>query len=210
MKLIENLNWRYATKSFNSAKKVAPNQIRLLKEATRLSASSYGLQLYKVLVIENPELREELKRVSYNQSQITEASHLFVFCACSETYDQEIDDYFQLLFNLPGAEADQLTAYWQSTKSQISNMAKPDRNTWMEKQCYLAMSTLLIACADLKIDACPMEGFHRAEYDRILGLKEQGLSSVVIVPVGYRSEKDLTQHRKKVRRPEEKLFISIR
>ncbi|MBC6366822.1 NAD(P)H-dependent oxidoreductase [Algoriphagus sp. AK58] len=209
MKLLENLNWRYATKSFNPDKKVSAEHIKSLKEAVRLSASSYGLQLYRVLVIENPDVRSELRKVSYDQKQITEASHLFVFCTLTERFEEGIDEYFHLLFQTPGANKNELNSYWNTTKLMVSGMEETNRKSWMEKQCYLAMSTLLMACAELKIDACPMEGFEKERYDSILGLREKGLNASVIVPVGYRSDFDQTQYRVKVRKDQETLFISL-
>lgn len=206
MNLIENLNWRYATKSFDPDKKVNLKDLENLMEAIRLSVSSYGLQLYKVLVIENPEIRRELRKASWNQAQITDASHLFVFCNYTRDYDRQVDDFIGKILDNQQGDKEGLVQYGQSIKKNIRNMSDTERSAWAEKQTYLALNNLLIACAELRIDACPMEGFDNDAYDAILGLDELGLHASVIAPVGFRSADDHTQHRKKIRKAKEELF----
>lgn len=206
MKTIENLEWRYATKQFDSSKKVQENEIELLKRAIQLSVSSYGLQLYKVLVIEDKELRERLKKASWNQSQITDASHLFVFCNYSEVHSSDIDDYIQNASETRNIPIDLLESYRDSMAKAIANKSEVAVQNWLERQPYLAVSNLLMACAELKIDACPMEGFIAEEYNEILNLVEQKLNACVITAVGYRSEHDETQFLPKIRKPKELLF----
>jgi len=209
MKLIDNLKWRYATKKFDASKKVSSNDIEVLKEAVRLSVSSYGLQLYKVLIIENTEVKEQLKKVSWDQSQITDASHLFVFCNYTTNFDYHVDNYIQLIADEQGVGGEGLKNYGETIKSSIEKKDKAAKKSWAEKQTYLALSNLLAACAELKIDACPMEGFDNHSYNQILGLDELGLNAAVIAPVGYRSAEDSTQYRKKIRKPVKKLFQTI-
>jgi nitroreductase len=206
MKLIENLNWRYATKSFDPDKKVSRDVLENLMEAIRLSVSSYGLQLYKVLIIENPEIRKELRKASWDQAQITDASHLFVFCNYTSDYDRLVDDYIRKILDNQRGDREGPIKYGQSIKSNIGNMTEAERSSWAEKQTYLALNNLLIACAELRIDACPMEGFDNDSYDAILGLNEMGLHASVIAPVGFRSADDHTQYRKKIRKTKEELF----
>lgn len=206
MRLLENLKWRYATKKFNPSKKISDIDLERLKEAIQLSVSSYGLQLYKVLVIENQELRAQLKKASWDQSQITDASHLFVFCNYTDRSEKHIDDYIQTTAKTQGTSLDKLSAYSEFIKGSLSLKTDSEWISWSEKQTYLALSNLLMACADLKIDACPMEGFESDKYNEILGLKKKGLNAAVIAPVGFRSEEDHTQFRKKVRKPKEVLF----
>ncbi|TDK47957.1 NAD(P)H-dependent oxidoreductase [Algoriphagus formosus] len=210
MKLIETLNWRYATKKFDSKKKIDSKSLELLKEAIRLSVSSYGLQLYKVLIIEDPKTKELLRAASWNQSQITDASHLFVFCSYKQNFTEGVDSYISLLQE--AAEESNhsgILAYGKSIKENISSMEDLERKFWSEKQVYLAMNNLLIAAAELRLDACPMEGFEPEKYDRILGLGDQGLHAVLVAPVGYRAEDDSAQFRKKVRRSTKELFEMI-
>jgi len=206
MNLIDKLNWRYATKIFDPHKKVSAHDLAFLKEAIRLSVSSYGLQLYKVLIIENDDIREELRKSSWNQSQITDASHLFVFCNYTRNYDQHVDSYIRRIIELQGKSDDGLKQYGEFIKKTIAGMPTEERKSWSEKQTYLALNNLLMACAELKIDACPMEGFDKQAYNRLLGLDELGLNASVIAPVGYRSDNDETQERQKVRKSMEELF----
>lgn len=207
MNLLDKLNWRYATKIFDASKKVSEDDLNFLKEAIRLSVSSYGLQMYKVLIIENPEIRKELRKASWDQSQITDASHLFIFCNYMINHDKHVDDYIQLIIDTQGSvDKEGLKNYADFIKSDIAGMTSVERKSWSEKQTYLALNNLIVACADRQIDACPMEGFDKKKYNHILGLDELGLHASVIAPVGYRSAKDETQARKKVRKPIEQLF----
>ncbi len=209
MNLIENLKWRYATKRFDSNKKLNSANLELLKESIRLSASSYGLQLYKVLIIEDEKMKALLKDASWGQAQITEASHIFVFCNYSKVTSQQIDEYLQLKASIQNLKTDDLKAYGDFMKNTLLGMTEEQMNNWTAKQCYIALGNLLAACADLKIDACPMEGFEPEKYDNILGLKAKGLNAAVIAAVGYRSQEDQTQFAAKVRKPLEELFETI-
>ncbi|MCK0136141.1 NAD(P)H-dependent oxidoreductase [Arenibacter sp. S6351L] len=206
MNLIDHLNWRYATKMFDPKRKVGKQDLEFLKEAIRLSVSSYGLQLYKVLIIENDEIRAALRKASWDQSQITDASQLFVFCNYTLDYDRHVDDYVERIITTQGNSSDGIKQYGESIKSIIAKMSAEERKSWSEKQTYLALNNLLIACAELKIDACPMEGFDNQAYNQILGLDELGLNAAVIAPVGYRSASDKSQNRLKIRKTKEELF----
>lgn len=210
MNLIDNLKWRYATKQFNSEKAVTNTDLEFLKEAIQLSVSSYGLQLYKVLIVQNHEIRKKLRLASWDQSQITDASHLFIFCRQTGDYNQYVDEYIQRVVKTqhPLNEKN-LLKYGESIKHSIENMTFEDRKSWTEKQTYLALNNLLIACSEKQIDACPMEGFDKKAYDRILGLEKKNLSASVVAPVGYRSIKDSTANRTKVRKPIQELFETI-
>ena len=209
MNLIESLNWRYATKKFDPNKKIKPEDLEKIKEAVRLSASSYGLQLYKVLVIDDPEIREKLKPASWGQTQITDASHLFFFFYYTNVNDQHIDDYLDLKADTQGLERDSLVDYGNMMKGAVSGMPEAVQSQWTARQTYIALGNLLAACSMLRIDACPMEGFEPAKYNEILGLDKKGLNAAVIATVGYRSDEDKTQGLKKVRKPAESLFESI-
>ena len=206
---LDNQNWRYATKKFDANKKVSAQDIEILKEAIRLSTSSYGLQPYKVLIIENPELREALKPAAWNQSQITEASHLIIFANIINIGGGEIDSYVKTISEIRNIPFEDLTGYGAFMKSKIATLPLEERNNWTSKQTYLALANLLNAAADLKIDVTPMEGFDREAVDEILGLKEKGLSVSLIATVGYRHEDDTAQHLKKVRKSNEELFINL-
>ncbi len=207
MNLIKNLEWRYATKKFDSSKKVSSENLEFIKKAIQLSPSSYGLQLYKVLIIENKALREKLKPASYGQSQITEASHLVVFCNYSVVTEKHIDEYFVLKSQIEKIDILDYKDYSEFIKADVNNKSQIEKDKWISNQIYLALGNLLNACAELKIDACPMEGFDAKEYNKILNLNEQGLNSAVIATIGYRSANDSSQKNKKIRKIINNLFI---
>ncbi len=134
----------------------------------------------------------------------------YLFCNYTVNHDQHVDDYIQLIIETQNLhDIKGLKQYGESIKGNIANKTLAERNSWAEKQTYLALNNLLIACADRQIDACPMEGFDKNEYNRILGLDEMGLNASVIAPVGYRSQRDQAQNRKKVRKPKKELFQTV-
>ena len=206
MNLLEHLQWRYATKKFDPTKKVSSNDLEKIKQAIQLSVSSYGLQLYKVLIIENLEIREKLKPVSWNQSQITDASHLIVFCNYTDAIPQAIDNFIEQTAVTRNLDLERLNVYGDFIKSKLNEKSDTEKTSWLKSQTYLALGNLLSACAELKIDACPMEGFEPEAYNEILGLNGQGLNAAVISPIGYRHHEDDTAELPKVRKPIKELF----
>ncbi|WP_299261268.1 NAD(P)H-dependent oxidoreductase [uncultured Aquimarina sp.] len=209
MELLKNLEWRYATKKFNPNKRISESDLEKIKQAISLSASSYGLQAYKVLIIEDPEIRKQLLPKSWGQSQIVDASQLIVFCNYLNVNDKVIDDYLKLKGAIQDLSSDDLKGYGDFMKSKITKFSDEAVKSWTTKQTYIGLGNLLVACAELKIDACPMEGFESEAYNDILDLSEKGLSAAVIATIGYRSEEDLAQHNKKVRKPINELFETI-
>lgn len=200
MKLIDDLKWRYATKKF-SDKKVSKEDLEQLLEAINLSASSIGMQTYRLFVIDDPVLKKELGEGSFN-TQIAESSHLLVFAAFTSIDQEIIDKYIQFVAEERGTPIAEMDDF----KNTISDylLAKTDNENfiWSTKQAYIGLGTGLIAAASLKIDTTPMEGFDAEKFDRILGLKEKNLSSVVLLALGYRDEeKDWNAKLKKVRIP---------
>ncbi|MGH2664366.1 NAD(P)H-dependent oxidoreductase [Flavobacterium sp.] len=208
-KFIEHQNWRYATKKFDSTKKITDEDLNILKEAIRLSSSSYGLQPYKILIVEDPELRAKIQPAAWGQSQIVDASHLFIFANIINLGDEEIDTYITNIAETRGIPAENIQGYGDFMKSKITTLPEDDKNNWTSKQTYLALGNLLNAAAELKIDATPMEGFEPEKINEILGLTEKGLNASLIATVGYRHEEDATQHNKKVRKSKEELFINL-
>ena len=206
MQLIEDLKWRYATKKYDATKKVSEENISKLKEAIHLSASSWGLQLYKFLDIKNPTIRESLKPHSWGQKQITDASHLFVFCSHTTVSDQDTDDYIALKAKVQGMKVEDLKGYGDFMKMKINEKSPGEVKDWTEKQTYLALGNALMACASMQIDATPMEGFDPIKYNEILGLTEKGLTATVVLAIGYRHIEDATQNQDKVRKPMTSLF----
>ena len=206
---IENQNWRYATKKFDNSKKITSHDLEILKEGIRLSASSYGLQPYKVFIIENPELRAKLQKAAWGQSQIVDASHLFIFANITDFGNSEIDEAVENISEIRSLPNGALNGYSDFMKSKISNLPLETRNNWTSKQTYLALGNLLNAAADLKIDVTPMEGFEASEVNAILGLDKLGLNASLIATAGYRHQEDETQHYIKARKSNKKLFITL-
>lgn len=206
---LDNQNWRYATKKFDSTKKISAEDLNTLKEAIRLSSSSFGLQPYKVIIVENPELRAKLQPASWGQSQIVDASHLIVFANQTNVNAEDIDNYVKNVAETRNIPESALTGYGDYMKGAIGAKSDEEKTIWTSKQTYLALGNLLNAAAELKIDVTPMEGFVPAQYNEILGLNELGLNASLVATIGYRSEEDATQHQKKVRKSNEELFITL-
>jgi nitroreductase len=206
---LNNQNWRYATKKFDATKKVSTEDLNTLKEAVRLSVSSYGLQPYKIIIVENPEIRAKLQPAAWGQSQIVDASHLFIFANDTNIGDEAIDAFLNTISITRETPLDALAGYGDFMKSKISTLEPGVKNTWSSKQTYLALGNLLNAAAELKIDVTPMEGFSPEQVNEILGLDKLNLNASLIATIGYRHEEDQTQHQKKVRKSQENLFITI-
>ena len=202
-------NWRYATKKFDSTKKISTEDLNSLKEAIRLSSSSYGLQPYKIFIVENPELRAKIQPAAWGQSQIVDASHLIVFANRKTINEAEVDAFFDNISQTREIPLEALSGYQGFMKGKINELSADEQNTWNSKQTYLALGNLLNAAAELKIDVTPMEGFSPFAVNEILGLDALGLNASLIATVGYRSEEDATQHQKKVRKSNEELFITL-
>ncbi|WP_107037433.1 NAD(P)H-dependent oxidoreductase [Brumimicrobium mesophilum] len=200
MKLIDDLNWRYATKKF-SPKRVADNDLEQIIEAINLSASSTGIQPYRLIVIDNPSLKKDLAEGSFN-SQIAEASHLLVFAAFASIRKEDISDYMELISKVRETPIEALADFENAISSGLLPQTDTDNFIWSAKQAYIGLGTALIAAAQLKIDSTPMEGFDAGKFDELLGLKEKNLKSVVILALGYRdAENDYLANLKKVRLP---------
>jgi len=208
MELIQKLNWRYAAKRMNG-QEVPQEKLERILEAIRLSASSAGLQPYKVIVIKDQETKEQLRAVSNNQPQITEASHVLLFAAWNKVTEEKVDSYLGRIAterNIPLESLDSFKAMFTGI------IAQPEEHnfTWTSRQTYIALGTGLIAAAFEEVDATPMEGFNNAAVDELLGLKEKGLSSVSIMTLGYRDvENDYLVNARKVRKSKEELFEVI-
>ncbi|NSL89032.1 NAD(P)H-dependent oxidoreductase [Chitinophaga sp. Mgbs1] len=209
MDIIEQLEWRYSTKKFDAAKKLSKEQLDRVLAATRLSASSYGLQPYKILVVENPAVRERLKAASWGQPQITDASHLVIFARVDNFNESHVDEYTNHIAQVRSINPEDLASFGAMMKGTVNSLTPEKSAAWTSKQAYLALGTLLTAAAAEGIDTCPMEGFDASQYDEILELKEKGLATVVIAGLGFRQEDDPMQHAIKVRKPMEKLVELI-
>ena len=209
--VIDALKWRYAVKRFNPDKKLKDSQIDKLIEGLSLTATSMGLQLMEFLVISNPDLKEQLQPLAFNQPQIHESSHLIVMCRKTSVSVEDIDSLIQLSIDKRNLdpEADNIKGYANMLKSTLK-MPPAQQQIWMDNQVYIAMGNLMTICAVEKIDACPMEGFDRNKVNQLLGLPQKGLQSVLICALGYRSEDDKYQHLTKIRRPKKSLVTYIK
>jgi len=209
MELLNKLNWRYAVSQFDTSKKVSDENIELIKEAIRLAPSSFGLQPYKVFIVDNKDLKEKLKPAAWGQSQITDASHVFIFCSYQDLTPEHVDDYFALRANVHDTDVTEYEGYQTFVKETVFQKSSEERRVWNSRQVYIGLGNLLNACAELKIDACPMEGFDPGAIGDILDLDDRGLDAVVIAAVGYRSQEDQNQHLPKVRKSQELFFETI-
>ena len=200
MNIIDKLNWRYATKKFSDAP-VSNEDLNTIIESARLTASSLGLQSYQIIDVRNAAIREKLRAVSFDQSQVTDASHYLILASTTKADHATADNYIDLVASTRGLEKESLVDYDNLIKGSIARMTEPVMSSWLAKQTYIALGTMMTTCAILGVDSCPMEGFDHEAYDTILGLKEKGLTAVVALPIGYRADSDKHQHMTKVRRP---------
>lgn len=209
MSLLENLNWRYATKKMNG-QAVPEEHVQYILEAARLAPSSSGLQPFRILLITDPALKAKIQPIAYNQEQITAASHVLVFAAFDEYTKERVDAPFaqqEVERGLPAGFAD---GYKDGLFQQLSAQTKDQNFQHAARQAYIALGTALAAAAELKVDATPMEGFSNADLDALLELDKLGLKSVLIVPLGYRdTENDWLVNLKKVRTPKEEFIINL-
>jgi len=209
MDLIQALNWRYAAKRMNG-QKVPQQKIDNILEATRLAPSSMGLQPYSVLVIEDEDLRKEIQKVANNQPQIVEASHLLVFAAWDNISEAQINDYINNTAETRGVTLESLAGFRNALLGIASRNTQEQNYQWAARQAYIAFGTAIAAAATEQVDATPMEGFNAAALDELLNLKEKGLRSVTLLPLGYRdSENDWLANQKKVRREKEEFFLHL-
>jgi nitroreductase len=208
MSLIDTLQWRYATKKMDPTKAVPQEKLDQILEAIRLTASSSGLQPYEVLVITNKAIQEQIRGIANDQSQVTDCSYLLVFAAWDNYTAERINDAFDMTEEIRNFKNEAGIAYRQILLKNYPARDPEINFTHAAKQAYIGVGTALIAAADAQVDSTPMEGFNPAALDEILNLKEKGLRSVVMMPLGYRkSDEDWLLNLKKVRRPKEG-FIS--
>ena len=208
MTLIDKLNWRYATKRMNGTK-VPQEKIDRILEAIRLSPTSFGLQPFKVIVVEDPALRERIYNEACQQPQIKEASHILVFAASKNVSAAQVNDYMELIATTRDIPVETLSGFRAAFDGIVAGSA--DQNfVWTARQAYIAFGVGIVAAMNEDVDATPMEGFSTDALDKILGLAEQNLGSTTILSLGYRDEKtDNLVHAAKVRKSKSALFEFI-
>ncbi|MBN9519901.1 NAD(P)H-dependent oxidoreductase [bacterium] len=207
--VLSALRWRYATKAFEPARRIAPATWAALEQAVVLAPSSYGLQPWAFVVVTDPEVRKRLHPVSWNQPQILDASHLVVFAAKHPPTATDVERHVANAEAVRGQPAGSLDPLRQRILGSLAKMSPADAHAWATRQCYLALGVFLSAAANLGVDACPMEGFQPEKYDEILGLTAKGLKAVVIATAGYRSESDKYAAAAKVRFPVDEVVIRV-
>ena len=208
MNIHEALDWRYAVREF-SPEKLDAHTVETLVDAARKSASSYGLQPYKILIIGNKSVRKDLLAYSFGQQKVLDCSHLIVFAAQTDIGDHTVDRYvtqFEKIRSVPAAE---ISGYVTHMKEALASKSQAEKQAWAHQQAYIALGTLLTAAASMRIDSCPMTGFDHNAYDDVLGLAELGLESSAIVALGYRSARDRSSGLPKVRFDYDDLVITM-
>jgi nitroreductase len=199
-KLIESLEWRYATKKFDASKKIDKKTWASLESALVLTASSYGLQPWKFIIVENQELKEKLKAVSWNQSQVADCSHHVVFAIKEKLDEEHIDAFLMQTAKVRGVDVSSMDGYKKMMLGDLVNGPRSQViSEWAARQVYIALGNFMTAAAVLGIDTCPMEGIDPGKYTELLGLSGTGWKVVVACPAGYRASDDKYSSMKKVR-----------
>ena len=209
MDIIEQLEWRYATKKFDATKKLSPEKLETLKNAFNLTATSFGLQPLKMIVIQNKELQEKFVEHSYYQRQVADASHLLVLCIENDTSEDDIHAYFDLEKKIRGTSEEIISTFRNQLVKMFKNKSIEEKQLSSIYQTYIALGNLMTVCAGERIDSCPMEGFVPEKIDELLNLKALNLKSVLMLPVGFRAEDDIMSGMQKVRKPLHKTVIEI-
>lgn len=198
--ILEKLRWRYAVKKFDSTKRIPDQTWDALEQALVLTPSSFGLQPWKFIVITEQSLKEKLRPLCWNQSQVADCSHLLVCTIRKNIGAKEVDKFIESFSSARSVELNSLEPYKQIINNYLSKESDAETiNHWASRQVYIALGNFMTSAALLGIDTCPMEGFEPKEVDEILGLEKQNLHSIVLCPAGYRSPDDSFQHQKKVR-----------
>lgn len=199
MELVEQLQWRYATKKFDSSKKIDDKTWITLEDALVLTPSSYGLQPWKFVVVTDQSIKDKLPEHSFQQPQPKDCSHLVVISRLNKLDLEYVDKYVKAIADTRGLAPESLDSYKGMMTGFVKRSSEAELEQWMTKQCYIALGNLMTSAALLNVDACPMEGFNKAKYDEILKLDEQGINSVVLCAMGYRASDDKYAEHAKVR-----------
>jgi nitroreductase len=207
--LLAALNFRYATKAFDPARKIPSDTWVAIETSLALTPSSFGLQPWKFLVVDTPEIREKLKAASWGQPQVTDASHLVILTARTDLSQADIDSWIARLAEVQGTPIENLSGLAGMISSFSGAMDAPAKQAWNTRQVYIALGQLMTAAALLGIDTCPLEGISPADYDEVLGLRDSGYTTAVACVLGYRSGDDKYATMPKARFPEERLIAHI-
>ncbi len=209
MNIVQSLEWRYACKKFDETKIVPENKITILKEAFNLTATSFGFQPIKMLIIKNKELQQQLVAHSFGQQQVGNASHILVLCINDDITLQDIDDNFDREKEIRGTSEEIIASFRKYLKDSFSKKSLEEKQQSAIYQVYIALGNLMTVCALEQIDACPMEGFNTQKFDEILELDKRKLKSALLFPIGYRADDDFMSKLKKVRKPLNNVIIEF-
>ena len=205
--IINSLKWRYACKKFDNTRLLSDDKIDVLSEAFNLTATSFGLQPIKMIIIKDKKLQKQLKKHAFDQQQVETASHVLVICIQDYFTLEDIDDYFDLEKEIRGTSEKILGKYRKQLKDIYENKSTIEKQKSAINQAHIALGNLMTVCALEKIDSCPMEGYNAQKFDEILELNQHNLRSVLVLPVGYRADDDFMSTLKKVRKPIEEMVI---
>lgn len=208
MSLRNDLNWRYASKKMNG-ENISEEQLNAVLTAINLSASSYGLQPFKVTVVSQADIKDKLQIAAYGQPQVGSSSHILVFTVPLKITEAYIQNYICLIADERNIPVGFLDDYKNTLLKTVVALPADVQQIWATKQAYIALGTALVAAAEQKIDACPMEGFDAVEFDKILNLTEKGFKSVVILVLGHRAETDTYANFNKVRKAKVDMFEMV-
>ena len=209
MKTIKQLKWRYACKKFDTSKSLSDKKINKLKKAFNLTATSFGLQPIKMLVIKDSKIKTSLLEHAYYQQQITTCSHLLVLCINTQINSDTIDSYFDLEKKIRGTSEEIIGKFRKQLQDSFTNKTEQEKEQSAIYQTYIALGNLMTVCALEKIDSCAMEGFNPTKFNEVLNLKDLNLKSILLLPVGYRDKTDFMSTLKKVRKPLEEIVIEL-
>ena len=208
MALLDDLKWRYATKAYDSTKKVDQKDVDKIIEAARLAPTSSGLQQFRVMVITNQELKEKIVPIAMDQQNIAQCSHLLVFVAWDKYTEKRIDDIYNYTTDQRGLPRGRFDSYTNKLKALYLPQNAEENFAHTARQAYIGLGLALAQAAELKVDSTPMEGFDNKALDELLGLRSKGLRSVVLMPLGYRDNtNDWLVKMKKVRIPKDNFVI---
>ena len=198
--ILQQLEWRYATKKFDPTRKIADDVWQALEQSLVLTPSSFGLQPWKFFVVRNPDLRQQLLPHAWDQTQVVEASHLVVLAIKTDINASDVPPYIDRVAEVRQMQKDKLEGLANMIKSYLKEPPYPlQPDSWSAKQVYIVLGFFLYSAAMLGVDTCPMEGFIPAKFDEVLGLRDQGYAATVLCAAGYRAADDKYADLAKVR-----------
>jgi len=208
-KILNQMSWRKAVKSFDLDKKLTEDQVDCLVETARLAPTSYGLQPVKLYVVSDDEVKLQLFEAGYKQPQFSTASHVFVLTARTEISQEDVDEQIRRTSNQQSVEEDSLSIYRQALENNLMKLPEEKAHNWAARQAYILLGMMMSTATQINIDVSPMEGFSKEKVDKIIGCSQEGYKSVVVLAAGFRDEKDSYLERPKVRKTKDEFVKYI-